>query len=84
AEYLAGLYLTDLYSNHSPSWSQFIVDAEQKPGSSTTIQGFLLAVRECYLAKIPGATETDIVPEDLYHLATSGSIPNPPQAAPVS
>ena len=51
AEYLAGLYILDLYGENEEAWNQFLVAADQKEGAPAAISGFLLAVRDCCLAK---------------------------------
>ncbi|MEG4173333.1 MULTISPECIES: hypothetical protein [unclassified Microcoleus] len=35
------------------------------PNSSEEIAGFLLAVKNCYLDKIPGAEDTDFLQQDI-------------------
>lgn len=65
AEYLAGLYLVDCYGEDEQKWCEFLTEADSKPGAPEAIQGFLLAVRDCYLAKVPDAKVTDFVPEEL-------------------
>jgi HEAT repeat protein len=65
AEYLAGLYLVDCYGEDEKKWREFLAEADSKPGAPEAIKGFLLAVRDCYLAKAPDAKVTDFVPEEL-------------------
>lgn len=68
AEYLAGLHLVEMYDKDESKWVDFLVQADAMPGESAAIKGFLLAVRDCYLAKIPGAKDTDFVPKELKQL----------------
>jgi HEAT repeat protein len=65
AEYLASLYLVDCYGEDEKKWREFLAEADSKPGAPEAIKGFLLAVRDCYLAKVPEAKVTDFVPEEL-------------------
>jgi HEAT repeat protein len=57
AEYLAGLYAVDLWGDNLGAWLKAI-DAIP-PTHIPLIQGFLLALRDCYLAAVPQAVETD-------------------------
>jgi HEAT repeat protein len=65
AEYLASLYLVDCYGEDEKKWREFLAEADSKPGAPEAIKGFLLAVRDCYLAKVPEGKVTDFVPEEL-------------------
>ncbi len=65
AEYLAGLHLLEMYDRDESKWRNFLLKADAMPGEPAAIKGFLLAVRDCYLAKIPGAKDTDFVPKEL-------------------
>lgn len=65
AEYLAGLYLVDCYGEDEEKWRELLAEVDSKPGAPEAIKGFLLAVRDCYLAKVPDAKVTDFVPEEL-------------------
>jgi hypothetical protein len=49
AEYLAGLHVLELYGANEVQWRRFLQEADKKEGAPQTIQGFLLAVRECCL-----------------------------------
>jgi hypothetical protein len=51
AEYLAGLRLLELYGANEVQWQAFLKEADKKEGAPQAIQGFLLAVRDCCLAK---------------------------------
>ncbi|MCY7383025.1 MAG: HEAT repeat domain-containing protein, partial [Microcoleus sp. CAN_BIN18] len=62
AEYLAGLHLVDIYGENESKWRDFLIDADFQ-NSPEAIKGFMLAVRDCYLAKIPGARDTDFLPK---------------------
>ncbi|MBW4632895.1 MAG: HEAT repeat domain-containing protein [Iphinoe sp. HA4291-MV1] len=71
AEYLAALYVVEIYSNNDGKWrSQFFRKADDliKTGAQDTIKGFLLAVRECYLTQIENAKDSDFVPQRLGKL----------------
>ncbi len=62
AEYLAGLHLVDIYGEDERKWRDFLIDADFQ-NSPEAIKGFMLAVRDCYLAKIPGAKDTNFLPK---------------------
>jgi HEAT repeat protein len=51
AEYLAGLHIVELYGDQEDSWKRFLEEADKKEGAPETIKGFLLAVRDCIIAK---------------------------------
>ena len=65
AEYLAGLYLVDDCREDEEKWREFLTEVDSKSGAPEAIKGFLLAVRDCYLVKVPDAKLTDFVPEEL-------------------
>lgn len=65
AEYLAGLYLVDCYGEEKQRWCEFLAEIDSKPGAPEAIKGFLLTVRDCYLAKVPDAKVTYFVPEEI-------------------
>jgi len=78
AEYLAGLHLVDIYGENESKWRDFLIDADFQ-NSPEAIKGFMLAVRDCYLAKIPGARDTNFLPKEIaarYNV----SIAVPPQS----
>ncbi len=64
AEYLAGLHLVDIYGEDESKWRDFLIDADFQ-NSPEAIKGFMLAVRDCYLAKIPGAKDTNFLPKEI-------------------
>ena len=64
AEYLAGLYLVDIYGTDDSKWCDFIINGDFQT-SLEAIKGFMLAVRDCYLAKIPDAKATDYLPSEI-------------------
>ncbi|MGB3510284.1 MAG: sister chromatid cohesion protein PDS5 [Microcoleaceae cyanobacterium] len=64
AEYLAGLHLVETYRTDEDKWLDFLLRAESQHFPAE-IRGFLLAVRDCYLVKIPEAQDTDFVPKEL-------------------
>lgn len=72
AEYLAGLYIVDIYGNNDSKWrSGFFKKADDviKAGGQNTIKGFLLATCDCYLSQIPTAKNSDFIPQRLSKLA---------------
>jgi HEAT repeat protein len=64
AEYLAGLYLVEHYRDNEIKWREFLAQANAKPDLEA-IQGFLLAVCDCSLAKGIEAKVPDFVTEEL-------------------
>ena len=64
AEYLAGLHLVETYDDNENKWRDFLIDADFQ-NAPEAIKGFMLAVRDCYLAKIPGAKDTDFLPQQI-------------------
>ncbi|GET43819.1 HEAT repeat domain-containing protein [Microseira wollei] len=80
AEYLAGLYLLDVYGKDAQLWQQFLQEAAAMPGAPESIKGFLLAVRDCCLAKGKEAKVPDFVAEELGKLAGISPIIQPPVA----
>jgi HEAT repeats/NACHT domain len=67
AEYLAGLYLVEHYCENETSWREFLAQAKSKPQEE--IKGFLLAVRECCIAKGSESKVPGFVAEELGKLA---------------
>ena len=65
AEYLAALYLVDLYGTDGSQWHSFLKTAATIP---TPIQGFLLAVSDCYLTELTGQP-TDTIHQELTRIA---------------
>ncbi len=57
AEFLAGLYLVDLYKDNEKLWTEFLAQADAQPGAPESIKGFLQAVQDCCQKK------QDIVPK---------------------
>lgn len=51
AEYLAGLHLVTLYGSDRLQWRQWLTQADRMPGAPESTRGFLLAVRDCCLAR---------------------------------
>jgi hypothetical protein len=65
AEYLAGLHLMDVHNGNESSWREFLDQADSIPGALEAIKAFLLAVRDCSLAKgkeakIPAFVEQEL------------------------
>jgi HEAT repeats len=61
AEYLAAMYLVESYGGDGFKWGSFLKTVGNVP---VPIQGFLLAVRDCYLVELP----VDAVAEELARL----------------
>ncbi len=64
AEYLAALHLLDINGNDESKWQDFLKVADSQ-NSSEGIKGFMLAVKDCYLDRIPGAKDTDFLPQQI-------------------
>jgi HEAT repeat protein len=64
AEYLAALHLLDINGPNESKWQDFlqVADSQNLPEA---IKGFMLAVKDCYLDKIPGAKDTDFLPQEI-------------------
>lgn len=65
AECLAALHLVEQYQDDRESWSQWLIQADTMPGSPDTIQGFLLAMRDCCLTRSAEIDVPDFVMEEL-------------------
>jgi HEAT repeat protein len=65
AEYLAALQLLEHYGKNQGQWRKFLSQTDAIPGAPTVIQGFLLAVRDCCLAKSAEAKVPDFVAQEL-------------------
>ncbi|MEO1432769.1 MAG: HEAT repeat domain-containing protein [Cyanobacteria bacterium J06633_8] len=68
AEYLAGLNLVDICRDNEESWREFLQKARNQ-NNLEEIKGFLLAVRECCLAKDTEVKVPESVLEELTQLA---------------
>ena len=75
SEYLAGLYLLDMYNNDENKWLDFLITADSQSGAPDSIKGFLLAIRDDYLAKIPDAKESDFLPKEIADRCGIGNLP---------
>jgi HEAT repeat protein len=76
AEYLAGLYIVEMYENNDGKWrSGFLKTADDliKNNRKDAIKGFLIAVVDCYLSQINNAKDSDFVPQKLSKL--TGVVP---------
>jgi HEAT repeat protein len=82
AEYLAGLYLVEQYGKDDQKWQNFLQDADNQAGSPDAIKGFLLAVRDCYLAKLESAKPTDFLPQEIAKRCIPATA-TPPKKVPV-
>lgn len=51
AEYLAALRCVETFSGDEQRWRRFLADGDLSPGAPEMIRGFLLAVRDCCIAK---------------------------------
>jgi HEAT repeat protein len=81
AEYLAALHLLDINGKDESKWQDFLKVADSQ-NSPEAIKGFMLAVKDCYLDKIPGAKDTDFLPKEItsrYNI-TIAVPPQSPQA----
>lgn len=65
AEYLAGLYLVQQYGADQEAWHRLIDDLHQVADTPGTIAGFLIAVRDCCLAKKEEANIPSFVSSEL-------------------
>jgi HEAT repeat protein len=72
-EYLAGFYLVENYGANEQLWREFLRRADSIPGGGEAIRGFLLAVRDCCVAKGPGAEVPNFVTGELAQRALAGS-----------
>jgi HEAT repeat protein len=84
AEYLAGLHLVDICAKNQSKW-QKLLDRTDSLNSLEAIKGLMLAVRDCYLAKIPDAKATDYLPSEIatrYNLYITVSAQTPQPVAP--
>ncbi|HEY9671650.1 MAG TPA: HEAT repeat domain-containing protein [Waterburya sp.] len=77
AEYLAALHLLEDYGKNQGQWRKFLAQTAAMPGAPTAIQGFLLAVWDCCLAKGTQANVPDFVAQELSKRA--GLLPTPTQ-----
>jgi len=74
------LYLVENCGEDESKWRDFLIDADFQ-NSPEAIKGFMLAVRDCYLAKIPGAEPTDFLQQEIaarYNI-TITAVPESPQ-----
>jgi len=78
AEYLAALHLLDINGKDESKWQDFLQVADSQ-NSPQAIEGFLLAVKDCYLDKIPGAKDTDFLPQEITS-RYNNTIAVPPQS----
>lgn len=69
AEYLAALHLVETYEGNEELWRDFLSRATAIPGSPEGTKEFLLAVRDCCLARSGEVGVPDFVPEELGKLA---------------
>ncbi|MBW4547766.1 MAG: HEAT repeat domain-containing protein [Symplocastrum torsivum CPER-KK1] len=65
AEYLAALQLLEHYGKNQGQWRKFLAQTAAIPGAPVAIQGFLLAVLDCCLAKGAEAKVPDFVSQEL-------------------
>ena len=64
AECLAGLYLIDSYQDNAREWRKFLAKTDSIPDKAA-IKGFLLALRDCCLAKGKEAQVPGFVTEEV-------------------
>lgn len=65
AECLAALHLVELYQDDRSAWDNWLIQADAMPGSPDTIQGFLMAMRDCCLTRSAEIDVPDSVLEQL-------------------
>lgn len=65
AECLAALHLVELYQDDRAAWEHWLIEADAMPGAPDTIQGFLMAMRDCCLTRSPEIDVPDAVLEQL-------------------
>lgn len=65
AECLAALHLVEQYQDDRTAWSTWLMQADTLPGAPDTIQGFLLAMRDCCLSRSVEMDVPDFVLEEL-------------------
>ncbi|MEP0916204.1 HEAT repeat domain-containing protein [Leptolyngbya sp. DQ-M1] len=65
AECLAALHLVEQYQDDRTAWSTWLMQADTMPGAPDTIQGFLLAMRDCCLTRSTEIDVPDFVLEEL-------------------
>lgn len=65
AEYIAALQLLENYGKNQGQWRKFLAQSASISGSSATIEGFLLAVRDCCLHQGLEAKVPDFVAQEL-------------------
>lgn len=82
AEYLAGLYLVEQCGDRGDSWRNFLAQADAVPGAPNAIRGFLLAVRDCCIAKADDLKPPAFVAGELAMRASLDSM-DEKQAGPV-
>ena len=68
AEYLAALYLVEENKDDEEKWREFLATAEEKLGKEE-IKGFLLAMRDCCLAKGSEVRVPSFVADEIGKLA---------------
>jgi hypothetical protein len=73
AEYLAGLFLVEQYGDCEESWRKFLAHADAVPGAPKAIRGFLLALRDCCVAKGDELKTPNFVAEELATRASLDS-----------
>lgn len=65
AECLAALHLVELYGDQKSLWDDWLALAASMPGAPESIQGFLLAMRDCCLSRASEVDVPDYVLEEL-------------------
>jgi HEAT repeat protein len=65
AECLAALHLVEQYQDDRDAWNQWLVQADMMPGAPDSIQGFLMAMRDCCLTRSAEIDVPDLVLEEL-------------------
>jgi HEAT repeat protein len=65
AECLAALHLVECYQTDRDRWTDWLVQADTMPGAPESIQGFLLAMRDCCLTRSAEIDVSDSVLDEL-------------------
>lgn len=71
SEYLAGLYVVEHYRDNEQLWREFFAKADGTLAGPELINGFLLAVRDCCVAKGPDANVSPLIAEELTYRVRS-------------
>lgn len=65
AEYLAGLYLVEIFGEDETLWREFLATLDAREGTPDSIRNFLLAVRDCAIVRQKGLDIPSWLPKQL-------------------